>query len=136
MPVLQVEFGCPWARRLQPQLHPKVEEHPQAYRPEPSHPAPSRRDLLVGNLEQGGSGLKSPRPQGPKPEAPNLMAAPKVVEVPAMQPAVWILIIIIINNNLFIYSALFNMLGDQKRITTKNNLKTIQILKVKVYKYI
>ena len=30
------------------------------------------------------------------------------------------------NNNLFIYSALFNMLGDQKRITTINNLKTIQ----------
>ena len=29
------------------------------------------------------------------------------------------------NNNLFIYSALFNMLGDQKRITTVNNLKTI-----------
>ena len=27
--------------------------------------------------------------------------------------------------NLFIYSALFNMLGDQKRITTINNLKTI-----------
>ena len=38
------------------------------------------------------------------------------------------------NNNLFIYSALFNMLGDQKRITTINNLKTIQILKV--YNYI
>ena len=38
-------------------------------------------------------------------------------------------IIIIINNNnnnnLFIYSALFNMLGDQKRITTINNLKAI-----------
>ena len=34
------------------------------------------------------------------------------------------------NNNLFIYSAPFNMLGDQKRITTINNLKTIQILKV------
>ena len=34
------------------------------------------------------------------------------------------------NNNLFIYSALFNMLGDQKRITTINNLKTIQILEV------
>ena len=29
------------------------------------------------------------------------------------------------NNNLFIYSALFNMLCDQKRITTINNLKTI-----------
>ena len=38
------------------------------------------------------------------------------------------------NYNLFIYSAPFNMLGDQKRITTINNLKTIQILKV--YKYI
>ena len=38
------------------------------------------------------------------------------------------------DNNLFIYSALFNILGDQKRITTINNLKTIQILKV--YKYI
>ena len=29
------------------------------------------------------------------------------------------------NNNLFIYSALFNMYGDQKRITTINNLKAI-----------
>ena len=29
------------------------------------------------------------------------------------------------NNNLFIYSALFNMLGDQNRITTINNLKAI-----------
>ena len=29
------------------------------------------------------------------------------------------------NNNLFIYRALFNMLGDQKRITTINNLKPI-----------
>ena len=38
------------------------------------------------------------------------------------------------NNNLFIYSALFNMLGDQKRITTINNLKIIQILEI--YKYI
>ena len=38
------------------------------------------------------------------------------------------------NNNLFIYSVLFNMLGDQKSITTINNLKTIQILEV--YKYI
>ena len=38
------------------------------------------------------------------------------------------------NSNLFIYSALFNMLGDQKRITTINNLKTTQILKV--YNYI
>ena len=28
-------------------------------------------------------------------------------------------------NNIYIYSALFNMLGDQKRITTINNLKTI-----------
>ena len=34
---------------------------------------------------------------------------------------------VIYNNNLFIYSALFNMLSDQKRITTINtgNLKTI-----------
>ena len=38
------------------------------------------------------------------------------------------------NNNLFIYSALFNILGDQKRITTINNLKTTQILEI--YKYI
>ena len=29
------------------------------------------------------------------------------------------------NSNLSIYSALFNMLGDQKRITTINNLKTV-----------
>ena len=41
------------------------------------------------------------------------------------------------NNNLFIYnnnSAFYNMLGDQKRITTINNLKTIP--KLEVYKYI
>ena len=38
------------------------------------------------------------------------------------------------NNNLFIYSVLFNVLGDQKCITTINNLKTIQ--KLEVYKYI
>ena len=39
------------------------------------------------------------------------------------------------NNNLFIkYSALFNMLGDQKGIRTINNLKTMQILEI--YKYI
>ena len=31
----------------------------------------------------------SPRPRGPKLEAPNPTAAPKVVEVPAKQPAVW-----------------------------------------------
>ena len=30
------------------------------------------------------------------------------------------------NDNSFIYSALFNMLGDQKRITTINTLKTIK----------
>ena len=38
------------------------------------------------------------------------------------------------NNNLFIYGALFNILGDQKGITTINNLKTKQILEI--YKYI
>ena len=38
------------------------------------------------------------------------------------------------NDNLFIYSALFNILGDQKRITTINKLKTVQILEI--YKYI
>ena len=38
------------------------------------------------------------------------------------------------NNNLFIYSELFNILGDQKCITAINNLKTIQMLEV--YKYI
>ena len=37
------------------------------------------------------------------------------------------------NNNLFIYSELFNMLGDQKCITTINNLKTIQILEICKY---
>ena len=34
------------------------------------------------------------------------------------------------NNNLFIHSALFNILGDQKCITTINNLKIIQILEI------
>ena len=39
------------------------------------------------------------------------------------------------NNNLFIYSALFNMLGDQKRITTINNLKSINtnIRNIQIY---
>ena len=39
------------------------------------------------------------------------------------------------NNNLFIYSALFNMLGYQKRITTIKNLKTINtnIRKIQIY---
>ena len=39
------------------------------------------------------------------------------------------------NNNLFIYRALFNMLGDQKRITTINNLKTINtnIRNIQIY---
>ena len=33
------------------------------------------------------------------------------------------------NNNLFINSALFNMLGDQKHITTINNLKNYTNIK-------
>ena len=33
MTVSQVEVGCPWARGLQLQWHPKAEEHPQAYQP-------------------------------------------------------------------------------------------------------
>ena len=33
MPVSQVKVGCPWARGLQLQWHPKAEEHPQAYQP-------------------------------------------------------------------------------------------------------
>ena len=39
------------------------------------------------------------------------------------------------NNNLFIYSALFNMLGDQKRVTTIKNLKTINtnIRNIQIY---
>ena len=39
------------------------------------------------------------------------------------------------SNNLFIYSALFNMLGDQKRITTIYNLKTINtnIRNIQIY---
>ena len=39
------------------------------------------------------------------------------------------------NNNLFSYSALFNMLGDQNRITTINNLKTINtsIRNIQIY---
>ena len=40
------------------------------------------------------------------------------------------------NNNLFIYSALFNMLGDQKRITTINNLKTIDTNIKNIQKYL
>ena len=39
------------------------------------------------------------------------------------------------NNNLFIYSVLLNMLGDQNRITTINNLKTINtsIRNIQIY---
>ena len=39
MPASQV-VGCPWARGLQPQLHPKAEEHLQAYQPatQPRYP--------------------------------------------------------------------------------------------------
>ena len=39
------------------------------------------------------------------------------------------------SNNLFIYSVLFNMLGDQKRITTIKNLKTIKtnIRNIQIY---
>ena len=39
------------------------------------------------------------------------------------------------NNNSFIYSALFNMLGDQKRIATINNLKTFNtnIRNIQIY---
>ena len=33
MPTSQVEVSCPWTRGLQPQWHPKAEEHPQAYQP-------------------------------------------------------------------------------------------------------
>ena len=40
------------------------------------------------------------------------------------------------NNNLFIYSALFNMLRDQKRITTINNLKTINTNIRNIQKYL
>ena len=42
--------------------------------------------------------------------------------------------LIIIINNLFIYSALFNMLGDQKYITTINNLKNYTNIKsIQIY---
>ena len=39
------------------------------------------------------------------------------------------------NNNLFIYSALFNILGDQKLITRIKNLKTINtnIRNIQIY---
>ena len=84
---------CPRARGKQPQLHPKAEEPTQAYQPAtqpqaaPPPPAQNRRDIRLGNPEQP-SGLQSPRP--PKPKAPNPMAAPKGVEVPTRQAAVWI----------------------------------------------
>ena len=38
-----MEVGCPWARGLQPQLHPKAEEHPQAYQPATQPRAPLRQ---------------------------------------------------------------------------------------------
>ena len=40
------------------------------------------------------------------------------------------------NSNLFIYSALFNMLGDQKRITTINNLKPINTTIRNIQRYL
>ena len=51
MPASQVDVGCPWARGLQPQLHPKAEEHPQAYQPATQSQALSNDD---GNINENG----------------------------------------------------------------------------------
>ena len=75
VPVSQVEVGCPWARGLRLQLHPKVEEHPQAYQPATQprvplcpapHPtiAPVILRLKQGkNKSQEGGGDPKPRKQ-------------------------------------------------------------------------
>ena len=77
VPVSQVEVGCPWARGLQLQLHPKVEEHPQAYQPAtqprvpppPLCPAPPTIAPVILRLKQGkkksqeGGGDPKPRKQ-------------------------------------------------------------------------
>ena len=49
----------------------------------------------------------------------------KLITITLLKPELVVVTFLDNNNNLFIYSALFNMLGDQKRITTINNLKTI-----------
>ena len=71
VPVSQVEVGCPWARGLRLQLHPKVEEHPQAYQPAtqprvPLCPAPPPRPPptiapVILRLKQG---KKNPKKEG------------------------------------------------------------------------
>ena len=61
----------------------------------------------------------------------SLWEANVITDIRLSQDSVDINIIIIIIYS--IYSALFNMLGDQKRITTINNLKTIQILEICKY---
>ena len=63
----QVEVGCPWARGLRLQLHPKVEEHPQAYQPAtqprvPLCPAPPPTIApVILRLKQG---KKNPKKEG------------------------------------------------------------------------
>ena len=40
MPVPQVEFGCPWARGLQPQYTPRRKNTHRPTNPQPSHDPP------------------------------------------------------------------------------------------------
>ena len=95
-PASQVEVGCPWARGLQPQLQPKGEEPLQAYQPAPqqqAHPPPplaKPKGPLGRKTGARGLGAAELHARGPKPKEPNPTAAPKVAEVSAMQPAVWI----------------------------------------------
>ena len=69
VPVSQVEVGCPWARGLRLQLHPKVEEHPQAYQPAtqprvPLCPAPPPPHYSTCYTEAETRKKKNPKKEG------------------------------------------------------------------------
>ena len=88
-PASQVEVGRPWVRGLQPQLHPKAEEHSQAYQPAIQPQAPrlaphystrhtearspvevkwtNRRNKEKKNREGGGDPKTRKRREGGKP---------------------------------------------------------------------
>ena len=70
-----MEVGCQWARGLQLQLHPKVEEHSQAYQPAsqpqaPLHPGLAPTIVAPITLSQKPSGSKMHKPLNKKKKNP------------------------------------------------------------------
>ena len=55
-PASLVEVGSPWARGLQLQLHPKAEEHPQAYQPATQPRPPSAQPPTITPVTQWSTG--------------------------------------------------------------------------------